>query len=407
MTMIDVHGPILVTDGNERAALAVTRGLGQAEIPVIVGAETRRSLAGASRYCAGKWQYPSPLNDPEPFISSLMKAVEQFHIKSIMPVTDATVQVLGERREVLPSTVRSSIPLPDKYNSVSDKFRLMQLAEQLSIPIPNTIYVQDGDVAAIADRLTSYPVVVKPGRSLLQVNGQWSKTSVHFVSTGDDLIELYRRIPYLRQPSLIQERIKGNGQGLFGLFDHGKPCALFAHRRIREKPPAGGVSVFRESIELPKPMTDYAVRLMERVKWHGVAMVEFKIDDDSGVPMLMEINGRFWGSLQLSLDAGLNFPYLLNQMIHGAEVTVPAQAYRIGVKSRWLLGDLDHLLLRMTRSRAHLQLDSSAPSRWRCLLDFYKLVQRDLHYEIERLNDPGPALVEYRTWLGQLMGNRA
>jgi len=32
--------PVLVTDGNERAALAATRGLGQVGIPVIVAAET-------------------------------------------------------------------------------------------------------------------------------------------------------------------------------------------------------------------------------------------------------------------------------------------------------------------------------------------------------------------------------
>ena len=39
--------PVLVTEGKERAALAVTRALGAAGIPVIVGAETERSLAGA------------------------------------------------------------------------------------------------------------------------------------------------------------------------------------------------------------------------------------------------------------------------------------------------------------------------------------------------------------------------
>jgi len=38
---------VLVTDGQERAALAVTRSLGQAGIPVVVGAETLKSLAGA------------------------------------------------------------------------------------------------------------------------------------------------------------------------------------------------------------------------------------------------------------------------------------------------------------------------------------------------------------------------
>ena len=37
-------------------------------------------------------------------------------------------------------------------------------------------------------------------------------------------------------------------------------------------------------------------------------MVEFKHDERDGVPKLMEINGRFWGSLQLAIDAGVDFP---------------------------------------------------------------------------------------------------
>ena len=351
---------VLVTDGQERSALAITRGLGRAGIPVIVGAETTISLAGASRYCVAKWQYPSPLQQPAQFISSLVEAVRRFDITAIIPPTDSSMQAVAAQRDQFRPSVTAMIPSLESYEMVSDKYRLMKLAHELGVPIPNTVFVPDGNIAAVLDQVRAYPVVVKPGRSLVKIDEKWIKTSVHFVSNAEELTDLYRRTPYLRNPSLIQQRIEGEGQGVFGLFDHGRPCALFAHRRIREKPPAGGVSVFRESIELPKPMTDYAVRLLERVKWHGVAMVEFKVDRQSNVPMLMEINGRFWGSLQLAIDAGLNFPYLLYQAMNGMPVAVPNNAYRIGTKSRWLIGDLDHLLLRLTKSNSELHLDPHA-----------------------------------------------
>ena len=51
---------VLITDGNERAALAVTRALGGEQVEVIVGAESQRSLAGSSRYCRQSIAYPSP-----------------------------------------------------------------------------------------------------------------------------------------------------------------------------------------------------------------------------------------------------------------------------------------------------------------------------------------------------------
>ena len=397
---------VLVTDGNERAALAVTRSLGQQGVRVVVGAETARSLAGASRYCTRTWQYPSPLSDPSRFVSSLVDAVDLLGITAIMAMTDSTTQVLAEKRKEFHSSITEGIPSSESYDLVSNKYHLMKLAHELEIPFPKTVFVPDGNIVALCDQVRAYPVVVKPGRSLLKVDEQWSKTSVHFVSNVEELTDLYRRTPYLRSPSLVQQRIEGEGQGVFGLFDHGRPCALFAHRRIREKPPAGGVSVFRESIELPKPMTDYAVRLLERVKWHGAAMVEFKVDRQSNVPMLMEINGRFWGSLQLAIDAGLNFPYLFYQVMNGMPVAVPNNAYRIGTKSRWLLGDLDHLLLRLTKSNTELHLDAQAVSRGRCLAEFFKLFQPDLHYEVESLTDPAPALMEYRNWFSHLTGSR-
>ncbi|MEP6935713.1 MAG: ATP-grasp domain-containing protein [Nitrospirota bacterium] len=398
---------VLVTDGQERSALAITRGLGRAGIPVIVGADTAGSLAGTSRYCVARWQYPSPLQHPARFIASLVEAVRRFAITGIIPPTDSSMQAVAAQRDQFRPSVTAMLPSLESYEMVSDKYRVMKLAQELGIPIPNTVFVPDGNIAAVSDQVKAYPVVVKPGRSLVKIDEKWIKTSVHFVSHAEELTDLYCRTPYLQYPSLIQQRIEGEGQGVFGLFNHGRPCALFAHRRIREKPPAGGVSVFRESIELPKPMTDYAVRLLERVQWDGVAMVEFKVDRQSQIPMLMEINGRFWGSLQLAIDAGLNFPYLLYQAMNGMPVSVPNNAYRIGTKSRWLLGDLDHLLLRLTKSNSGLRLDPHAISRGRCLAEFFKLFQHDLHYEVESLSDPGPALAEYRAWFSHLWRSRS
>jgi hypothetical protein len=74
----------------------------------------------------------------------------------------------------------------------------------------------------------------------------------------------------------------------------------------------------------------------------------------------------------------------------------PAQppVYREGVRSRWLLGDLDHLLLRLRKSARELQLPETAPGRAQAIWEFMKCFGRDLHYEIEKINDPGPGLFE-------------
>ena len=394
---------VLVTDRNERSALAITRALGQHSIDVVVGAETERSLAAVSKYCWRAISYPSPFEDPLGFVASILQTVRRFHVMVVFPVSDGAMSLIAQHRQKFAAHTKLPIPAATAFEALSNKYQLMQLAGELGIPIPQTVFIPDGRLDGAVGGLREFPVVVKPGQSVVKVNGSLRKTEVHYAASEAALRRLYNTIDYLRQPSLIQRRVEGEGQGVFALMNKGKPVALFAHRRLREKPPSGGVSVLRESIALPQPMTEYAVRLLQNAGWHGVAMVEFKIDRQTGTPLLMEVNGRFWGSLQLAIDAGLNFPYLLYQLAAGEPLELPPNGYRIGVKSRWLLGDLDHLLLRLRKKDAELSLPPGSPTKLEVLMDFCRFYQRGTRYEVLRLNDPRPFAYELRQYVRNLL----
>jgi predicted ATP-grasp superfamily ATP-dependent carboligase len=108
----------------------------------------------------------------------------------------------------------------------------------------------------------------------------------------------------------------------------------------------------------------------------------------------MEINGRFWGSLQLAIDAGVDFPSLLvDCALDRCRESVPA--YRAGVRGRWWWGDVDHLVARLRRSATDLSLPPDAPSRTRAIRDFFRTGARDAVF---RLADPVPFLVETAQW---------
>ena len=394
---------VLISDGNERAALAATRALGQRQIQVVVGAERSKSLAASSKYCSGSFSYPSPYVDPTGFVARILEIVKRDPFTALFPMSDIAMQILGPEKEEFEKYTRVPVPHWSVFEAISDKWNLMKLASSLQVPIPETIFVPAGDIEGVLGGISSFPVVVKPGRSLIQRTGTWCKTSVHYANDAEELQQLYRQIEYLRQPSLVQRRVVGEGQGLFALMNRGEPLVLFAHKRLREKPPSGGVSVLRESVELPKDMVDYALRLLQHVGWHGVAMIEFKIDRDRGVPLLMEANGRFWGSLQLAIDAGVDFPYLLYQLATGQPIQVPINGYPSGVKSRWLLGDLDHLLLRLFNPEGRLHLPPGVPSKWQTLVEFCRFFQRRTYYEVERFNDLGPGIYEWRHYFELLL----
>jgi protein-tyrosine-phosphatase/predicted ATP-grasp superfamily ATP-dependent carboligase len=309
-------------------------------------------------------------------------------------MTDLAVEILAGPRPPSEGAIVLPIPSLEQYRALSNKYQLMEAARRQGVPIPDTIFIPDGDVEKVLPQIDRWPVVVKPGRSLIQVRGGWEKTSVLYARDAEELRRLYRGIAYLREPSLLQTRVVGEGQGVFGLFERGEPRALFAHRRLRERPPSGGVSVLRESMALHEPITEYALRILRSAGWHGVAMVEFKVDTTSGVPYLMEVNGRFWGSLQLAIDAGVDFPWLLYQLATTGTVQRFTEPYETGVRSRWWIGDLDHLLLRLRKSDRELSLPPGSPSKGQTIASFLRVWDPKTKAEVFRLSDPWPGLYE-------------
>jgi len=138
-------------------------------------------------------------------------------------------------------------------------------------------------------------------------------------------------------------------------------------------------------------MKEYASRLLEALNWHGIAEVEFRLDPRDGIPKLMEINGRFWGSLEVAIASGVDFPYLLYRLTVDGDVQKVLN-YRVGIKSRWLEGDLMHLtgVLRGTPANCGIQY----PNKWRTLLDFLNFYERNTTYDLFSCNDPLPFLFD-------------
>ncbi len=158
---------------------------------------------------------------------------------------------------------------------------------------------------------------------------------------------------------MIQEFIPGFGCGFFAVYQDGTCKQTFMHRRIREVPPSGGVSCCAESY-YDQRLMEYGKRLLDRLEWHGVAMVEFRYDERDQDYKLMEVNPKFWGSLDLALEAGVEFPYYLCQMARGRQLEY-SEDYNRHLRYHWLLNDLQHVLMRPASFGA-VVADSLRPS---------------------------------------------
>jgi predicted ATP-grasp superfamily ATP-dependent carboligase len=386
---------VLVLDALQRSALAVTRSLGRHGVPVITADETTSALAGCSRYSTGYFSYPSPRLYPGDFINRVAEQAASQDVNVILPMTELTAMLLIQNRAAFPDT---SIPFPDivTLNLLADKCSLIPLAESLGIPVPGTLQAENAFSLAAAYEDFDYPVVLKPGMSWLRHNGGWFRSSVRYANNSSEAESIVTTDPAFRAgPFLVQEYIEGKGQGVFALYDHGKALAFFSHRRLREKPPGGGVSVLSESVAATPALLSHARNLLDRLAWHGIAMVEFRVADD-GTPYLMEVNTRFWGSLQLAVDSGVDFPWLLYQVACGT-TPHPVGDFRTGVRLRWLLGDLDSLYLTLRDRQYSLSRKAGA------VLHFLRPAPFKTRHEVNRMGDLAPFWWELREYARNLV----
>jgi predicted ATP-grasp superfamily ATP-dependent carboligase len=386
-----------VTDGEQRASLALVRSLGSHGHYVMVASAHQRSLSGGSRFSRGEFVLPDPLRGAESFVDSLVELIRAERIDLLLPVSEAAIlAVLANRARF--SDVTIPYPSIERFRQICDKEFVLGRARELGISTPAQIVLKEAANLGGQTASLKFPVVVKPARSVVEGFGGGAKLTVRYANSSTELERIVSRIGNAGFPLLLQERIVGPGVGVFLLIIDGQILASFSHRRIREKPPSGGVSVYRESISLDPQLGGLSQALLERLGWSGVAMVEYKVCDATGIPYLMEINGRFWGSLQLAIDAGVDFPRLLVDATFGHPVA-SQRVYRTSIRSRWWWGDVDHLIARLRRSSHDLNLPLTAPGRIRALLDFLTLWRPGDRNEILRLTDPWPFVRETVAWI--------
>ncbi|MEM2169794.1 MAG: ATP-grasp domain-containing protein [Candidatus Bathyarchaeia archaeon] len=378
---------VFVTDASQRKAVPIIRSLGRHGIQVVAGESTRWSMGFFSKYCTNWVVYPSPTETPDLFIEWLLNHLKRNSYDALFPIDERTLDPVTSHLEDLRKY--TSIPVVDyaTYMKARDKGQTIRIALQNDVPCPKTYFVSNLEEVQSLAQMIDFPVVIKPRQS------QGSR-GIAYIQTRDQLYKEYTKIHACYPFPLIQEFIPPGG-GSFGveilLNKNSEPRAVFVHKRLREYPVSGGPSTLRESVYAPE-LVELGVRLLKAMGWYGVAMVEFKVDPRDNIPRLMEVNPKFWGSIQLSIVSGVDFPYLLYRMATEGDIE-PVLEYQPGVRCRWLLpGDILHFL--------------SNPNRFRLQPSFFQFWGDNLHYDILSRDDPGPIWGMFVSYLAQAFNTK-
>lgn len=375
---------VLLADGAPPAALAVARSLVGAGYAVEATRDRPSDRAPRSRGVL-----PRPMEGPHRglrrFADALLEACGEGERPLLLPCSDAALLAVETRRREFEAAAVLPLPGAAVLERMLDKSLTLEAARAAGVAVPRTAVLRgtgNGDGLDL-----SFPVVAKPVRS------KWALADGTVRSAGalhaPDAAALRVALRALREEgapgALVQEYVPGTGRGVGVLMRAGAPAALFVHRRLREVHPAGGPSAAAVA-EPPDPaLVEPAVALLREMGWEGLAMVEFR-REGAGAPVLMEVNGRPWGTLQLAVSAGVDFPRLWAEGYAG-----PPPPWRAGRRVRWLAGDL-----RRTAT-VFRGPPPGYPGRWPsragALADLLLGWAPDLVF---RWGDPGPFLAEMR-----------
>ena len=345
----------IIPRGEHALSLAAVRSLGKKNIETTAVSQYEKTLSFRSKYCHHKVvtnKYPD-------FFQGLSEN------DLVMPIDENIIIELAKNR----SNYKCSLAFPEYpiLELALNKKMLIDRAEELNIPCPRTMFVQDiFGCREILDTIT-FPVVVKPVRSAGGIG-------ISFVDSGTQMEETVEKSIQQFGPVLIQEKIPYRERYSVGILmnmDHDmRRCCVL--RALRTFPVNTGPATVVESVSRPD-MVNFGNALLQSMNFYGIAEIEFVIDQRDGTPKLMEINPRIWGSIQGAINAGVDFPYALYSLFRDGDIDQNL-TYQKGIRTRNLIGN-DH-----RRLATIIGGDSPISIKTTSLIDFFKIYQDNGFY---------------------------
>ena len=342
---------VIVSNCGSRFSYNIVRSLARNGLRVAIGQDAASGIARFSRYPVARFGHPPFQRDGPGFMASLLAAVERFEPAVYIPADEEIYLVARHRAELENRGVAVPIASPAVLERLHDKSTSVELAQSLGIPTPATGKPRSVAEVEVFAREHGGAAIVKVTRRLkaesrLVTSGVWRVAAAELPGKLERIMADHG---FGLGDFLVQEVVPGRGYGVSMLFNEGRLRARFVHRRLRERAATGGPSTLRESVRHPE-LEAHAERLLADVRFHGVAMVEFRVDEDTGQTWFIEVNPRFWGSLALPIRAGVDFPTLLYRIAREGDVE-PVLEYETDIRVRWLAGDASALLKDAIRRR--------------------------------------------------------
>lgn len=383
--------PAVVLGIDSPIGLSIVRELGKRGVAVHGLAHDEGAIGLSSRYLhKGMLRAGGELE----LVHQLVALGDELGEACLFAISENDIAMLNRHRDEL-SGYRLMFSDAERMTRVLDKEATYAAAARAGVRTPRTVHPRSvADGLALAQQL-GFPVILKwadPNAVVKRLSAaELPCDKARYCYSADELAAYLRQFERLGIYPMLQEFCAGYGLGHFILMKDGQPCYTFQHRRVHEWPPEGGVSTLCESLapDQHADLMQRSVALLRELQWEGVAMVEYRHDPVTGASALMEVNGRFWGSLPLACRAGASFPWLCYQLF-GLDQPVAQQPYRAGLRCRYMVPETKRLW-RILFGQRHIANRALSFRRGTELLSYLAdFFRPSTCYYVFQLADPAP-----------------
>ncbi len=389
---MSIRPRVLIANVSSQIGLTMIRELGRHGVEVHGLSDDAHGIGRYSRYLASG----ALREEGEALVRQVRATATRLAPCVVMAISEPDICLLNHHRSEL-ADVPLLIPDQARMAIALDKARTRELAQEIGMKVPRVWHVRS--LAELLRADVTFPVVLKWAQPLA-VFPRLRKAGLPL----DKFTYCYNRAEleaYLRpfeaigELPLIAEYCPGHGLGLSFFMWRGEALLSFQHRRLHEWPPEGGFSTLCEGVPLTmhRELQEQSIALLRKLSWEGPAMVEHRHNPATGESWLMEINGRFWGSLPLASHSGAEFVWMTYAVLALKDESVRCRV-RSGLRCRSVVTEIKWLL-RVMFAQHKIQDRSLQFSRLReCATWIALFFDPRIRYFVFSLDDPVPALAD-------------
>lgn len=328
MDFKNVH--VLVTDGGGRQTLTIIRGLKEIGCHVTVLCRSKMDLCYVSKYPDVKLLEKDIIGD-DSFYKVLLRELKTEKYDVLFPIAENSTNLVTLHEEECKKYVRIACAPRDIYIRAFNKQITFETAMTAGIPCPIT----RRDNETIEDFLsrTPFPIIIKPRNSVGSIGFHKFDSRVEFerfvvdqkTNLDDYVVQEFIHFTKRRSAFIVMDE-KGNVKG------------ALAGEIKRWYPVDAGTCTCLQTVD-DNVVLDYAIKLLQEMRWKGFANVCFMTDDNDGIVKLLEINGRINASIKLCFMCGYNISKQMLELAFGEPVTSYPINDKFGVTTRHFQAD--------------------------------------------------------------------